>query len=246
MLYLESGNVPIRFILKARRLNFLWYILNEDEDSLIHSFFKAQCDKSVRGDWVKTVQKDIEELDISMDFESIKNTSKITFKKLVKEKVRLTAFNYLIEIQKSHSKAKNVTYSELKMQEYLTPKNSMTIKEKCFIFAARTRMIDIYGNFKQGKTNILCRKCLSEVEEQIHLLDCPALNDNSIMNARYLPVYEDIFGDNMAKIEIIGKILLKKYSQLTSENKTTMCTETSSAANDIQPTTANLAVCFLT
>ena len=53
------------------------------------------------------------------------------------------------------------------------------------------------------------------------------------MNAGFLPVYEDIFGDNMAKIEIIGKILLKKYSQLTSENKTTMCTETSSAANDI-------------
>ena len=94
-------------------------------------------------------------------------------------------------------------------------------------------MIDVHGNFKQGKTNILCRKCLKEVEEQIHLLNCPALDDNSIMNAGYLPVYEDIFGDNMAKIEIIGKILLKKYSQLTSENKTTMCTETSSAANDI-------------
>ena len=89
-------------------------------------------------------------------------------------------------------------------------------------------MIDVHGNFKQGKTNILCRKCLKEVEEQIHLLNCPALDDNnSIMNAGYLPVYEDIFGDNMAKMEIIGKILLKKYSQLTSENKTTMCTETS-------------------
>ena len=69
------------------------------------------------------------------------------------------------------------------MQEYLTPKISMKIKEKSFIFAARTRMIDVYGNFKQGKTNILCRKCLNEVEEQIHLLDCQALNDNGIMNA---------------------------------------------------------------
>ena len=30
-LYLESGNVPIRFILMARRVNFLHYIINEEE-----------------------------------------------------------------------------------------------------------------------------------------------------------------------------------------------------------------------
>ena len=31
-LYLESGNIPIRLILMSRRLDFLHYILNEDED----------------------------------------------------------------------------------------------------------------------------------------------------------------------------------------------------------------------
>ena len=41
LLYLESGNIPIRFILMSRRLNFLWYILNESEDSLLHKFFVA-------------------------------------------------------------------------------------------------------------------------------------------------------------------------------------------------------------
>ena len=35
MLYLESGNIPIRFVIKSKRINYLWYILNEDEDSLI-------------------------------------------------------------------------------------------------------------------------------------------------------------------------------------------------------------------
>ena len=72
MLYLETGNIPIRFILKGRRLNFLWYILNEDEDSLLYSFFKAQCENPVRGDWVNTVKSDLDEIDIKMDFESIK------------------------------------------------------------------------------------------------------------------------------------------------------------------------------
>ena len=41
-LYLGSGNVPIRFILMARRVNFLHYIMNEEEESLLNRFFKAQ------------------------------------------------------------------------------------------------------------------------------------------------------------------------------------------------------------
>ena len=35
MLYLEMGVAPIRFIIKMRRLNFLQYMLKEDEDSLV-------------------------------------------------------------------------------------------------------------------------------------------------------------------------------------------------------------------
>ena len=88
-----------------------------------------------------------------MDFESIKNTSKLAFKNLVKEKVKNKAFHYLVQLQQTHNKSKNVKYEELKLQCYLTPKNEMTIKEKSFVFAARTRMIDVKGNFKQGKSD---------------------------------------------------------------------------------------------
>ena len=38
LLYLESGNIPVRYIIVARRLNFLWYILNEAEDSLLRKY----------------------------------------------------------------------------------------------------------------------------------------------------------------------------------------------------------------
>ena len=46
-LYLESGNVPIRFILIARRVTFLQYIMNEEESSLLNSFSKAQVEGPV-------------------------------------------------------------------------------------------------------------------------------------------------------------------------------------------------------
>ena len=42
LLYLETGNIPVRYILMARRINFLHYILNENEDSLLHNFSQAQ------------------------------------------------------------------------------------------------------------------------------------------------------------------------------------------------------------
>ena len=41
-LYLESGNIPIRFILLSRRLNFLHYLQNEGETSLVRKFLQAQ------------------------------------------------------------------------------------------------------------------------------------------------------------------------------------------------------------
>ena len=39
----------------SRRLDFLHYILNEDEDSLLRRFFTAQQESPVRGDWVMKV-----------------------------------------------------------------------------------------------------------------------------------------------------------------------------------------------
>ena len=38
-LYLEMGCLPIRFIIKSRRIMFLHYILSEEDDSLMLKFF---------------------------------------------------------------------------------------------------------------------------------------------------------------------------------------------------------------
>ena len=58
MLYLELGVVPIRYIIKERRLNFLWYILNEDEEAMISMVLKKQLETTVIGDWGDTCKKD--------------------------------------------------------------------------------------------------------------------------------------------------------------------------------------------
>ena len=85
LLYLETGTIPIRFILMSRRLNFLWYLLNQNEDNMLSKFFQAQCESPIRGDWVLTVKQDLEDLGLKMNFDKIKDFSKEAFKDMVKK-----------------------------------------------------------------------------------------------------------------------------------------------------------------
>ena len=38
LLYLETGSLPVRYVIMSRRLNFLHYILCEEEDTLLRRF----------------------------------------------------------------------------------------------------------------------------------------------------------------------------------------------------------------
>ena len=200
----------------SRRLNFLHYILNQPTDSLLRNVFDAQVNSPIGGDWVTQVEMDIKDLQLSLSFDQIKNIPKEQFKKVIKDKVKIKSFEYLTKIQATHSKSKNIVYKKLGLQTYLSSDSSLTIKEKSFIFSARARMIDVKANFKVGKTNLRCRKCLKEEETQSHILECPELMDNSVMIGSDIPKYEDLFSTDVDKVEVIGKILLQKFHKLVT------------------------------
>ena len=81
----------------------------------------------------------------------------------------------------------------MELQNYL--KSDMSIKEKSFIFLARSRMLDLKCNFKVGKSDLLCRKGCMEEESQQHLLSCTYLIESSIVNSDYVPQYQDLFSN---------------------------------------------------
>ena len=85
----------------------------------------------------------------------------------------------------------------------------MTIKEKQFAVAVRTRMLDLKSNFKVRAADTKCRRCGGEEETQEHLLHCPALSDACIVQR--VPHYSDIFEENATKIATITRILSLKY-----------------------------------
>ena len=216
VLYLETGTIPIRYILISRRLNFLHYILNQPTDSLLRNVFDAQVNNPIGGDWVTQVEMDKKDLKLSLTFDQIRLIPKEQFNKIVKEKVKMKSFELLTNIQATHSKTKNIVYKKLCSQTYLGPDSSLTIREKSMIFAARSRMLDVKANFKVGKIDLRCRKCLKDEETQRHLLDCSELMDNSVIFGSNIPKYEDLFSADMNKVKVIGRILLQKFQKLVT------------------------------
>ena len=64
-LYLETGLWPARFEIQKLRLLFLKTILEEEEGTMITSFFKLQLQQPTRGDWVSTCKSDFKKLKMS-------------------------------------------------------------------------------------------------------------------------------------------------------------------------------------
>ena len=212
LLYLESGNIPIRFILKSRRLNFLFYILHEDKESLIRKVFDEQDKNPLKGDWVSTVKKDISDLNLNITFEEIKRMGKNKFKSLVKNQTKAKGLEYLLQIKASQSKGKELSYEKLELQNYLSSQSNLSIKDKSFIFSCRTRMLDVKSNFKIGLNDLTCEKCGKEEETQKHILTCSAIMSNNIISTKDIPLYEDLFCQDSTKIANIGQIMLNNFN----------------------------------
>ena len=217
LFYLETGSIPIRYILMSRRLNFLWYLVHQKEDSLLSNFFRAQCEDPIRGDWVSQVRADMESLDLVMTFEDIRAIPKDTFKELVKKHVRATAFAGLKEIQESHSKSKKLKYNEMKMNDYLAANTGMTRNEKSFAFCARSHMLNVKKNFKFGKTDLKCSLGCDTMEDQEHILQCPVLKEE---NENHQINYTDIYSNDPCKVKNVTLILKRKFDKFTKLNAT--------------------------
>ena len=175
MLYLELGVLPIGFILRMRRLNFLKYILDEDENSLIHTFLKAQLEDPTPNDWGQSCLQDLEVLDLKVTVADIKAMPKSTFRNLVKKQTNKNGLEYLNQEKEKHSKVAHISHSCLEIQNYLELQK-LSVQEAKFLFALRSRMLEVKGNYRGKHKDIICPCCKLEEDHQHHLLVCSKLN----------------------------------------------------------------------
>ena len=218
--FFETGALPVKHILIGHRLVYYWTLLNKPEEELVKKLFNTQKKFPVRGDWIEQVESDLHQLGIKLSEPQIKSMKVDKFKKLVKEKLEVQAFNFLEDLKGRHSKTKNL--NDYKLQNYLTSDNLSTNQKK-LLFSLRTRSIHVKTNYQNKyKFNMFCSVCDDKTEEEseIHLLRCSSTvaEKGHIGDSKN----EDIFSHDVTKqakiAEIFSKILRIRKSLMNKEN----------------------------
>ena len=173
-LYLETGCIPLHYVMKMKRVMFLHHILTREDNALIKRVFWAQVQQPVKGDWCLIVREDLESIGLAdLSFEKIQKMEKEALRTLLKNQVRETAFNNLIAEKRKCSKLSGLDYSSLECQSYLSPQSNLTNKMKRTLFRWRSHTINVSHNI--GKKEALCPLCEKAEDTQYHLLTCQML-----------------------------------------------------------------------
>ena len=124
--------------------------------------------------------------------------SKNMFRNHIKKKIEIEAVIYLKSQIKS--KGKEIKYTKIEMQDYLTPDSEFTVIKKQDIFKMRTRMLDIKENMKGKHSNFHCEACqlkgIKKRETQKHVYKCKKFN----IKVRQIR-YKEIFGRETTKMK---------------------------------------------
>ena len=79
--HLETGTWKLRHILSYHRLIYHHNILSRGGKETINKIYRKQKSNSVKGDWIKLLEKDFDFIGIQMNEEQIINTPKDAYKK---------------------------------------------------------------------------------------------------------------------------------------------------------------------
>jgi hypothetical protein len=204
-LFIETATVPLRFILKGRRIMYYWTLLKKGEHELVKRVFSAMKEFSVKSDWLSQVTDDLLTCDILQTEDEIKKMSRYKFKNLVDKKIRQKSVEYLTELQIKHSKSLLLHQGPV-MQEYLST-DKLSIREKQLLFKLRSAVTPNKANFRRKYENdlscILC-KDPSSVESLQHFLACPYLTRQpQLVNELQSIKYEDMYGNLSLQIKSV-------------------------------------------
>ena len=118
-LYLESGALPLRFIIAQRRILFMKHITERHDSDLLKRVFVAQREAPSHGDFVKIVEKDLKDLNLTHQYATSSSVSKDQLKAALRKSANNAALNYLRNILKEHTQVKSISYKKLEIQRYL-------------------------------------------------------------------------------------------------------------------------------
>ena len=169
-LQLELGIIPVKFVMMQKRMSFLYYILNESMDSIVNQVYITQKEDSRKGDFIQLTNEDRVTLNIEYEDDEIKSMTKQTWKKLVKEKVKVAAFAELRKDNSTKEKTKEIQFEELKLSSYLADNERTSLSQ--IVFSIRSKTLDIKEYQPWRYENNLCIACGITSETMNHFVLC--------------------------------------------------------------------------
>ena len=173
----------------------------------------AQLKSRNKKDWVTTVLKDLEELEIKLSFEEIRKMKKSSFQALVKTKINEYAFKNLEKEKLSHSKVVKINHKMLQLRTYFVPNNMKASKEEIqTIFKLRCRMTNLKTNMKGMYENIECPLCEGKGAEdsQEHVIQECKMIENMIQDKSEMINYDNLYENDALKLIEIGRKFISR------------------------------------
>ena len=189
--FLELGIFPIGVIVKARRANYLHYILKREENEMLYTFFITQWYNETNGDWTQQIKTDLADLEIPCDFEFIKSKSTLAFNSLVKRQAKEYALKLLTKKQMKHSKMDDLYYTDLEIQNYFKIPGIQT-RQALNLFKWRVRMAPLGENFRGNECNKICPLCSSHLDNQNSVFQCEEIKKKVDIKCALKDIYKQI------------------------------------------------------
>ena len=120
--------------------------------------------------------KDINDLNINMTFDQIKEIKKSSLVNLLNKGIEEKALKDLNAVKTKHSKVLHLKHEYMKIKKYFMPNKMKTTREEIqLIFKLRSRMTKLKKNYEGMYDDLECSACGEEEESQQHILECSVL-----------------------------------------------------------------------
>ena len=212
-LYIETGLLDVETVMDAKRLNMMARLNRSKSELMATVLANPECK------WIKKTREIMNKYGIEPEdltgpkektkFEINQSVSLEFRRKMTKDREERSKLNYFLEGK--------VIWKPEEPAEYMT---KLTRKQASTIFKARTRMIKVKGNYKNGFPDLTCRACNIEPETQVHVLnECKKLhpdNSTSTKNSDQLDK-NDLFNENPDALRANALKICEIYENLTKD-----------------------------
>ena len=206
--YIETGLMDPEHIILKNRVNMEARI-EKGESETMKEILKAKHEMS----WIQQNNKIKERMGIS---EEDMKQSRYSIKELCKKKTREL---FQKELENSAENKSKMQYFLEGKKEWSTQKRAnymtkLTRNQASTIFKARTRMIKVKSNYKNGNNDLKCRICKQKEETQQHILEeCEPINNKIPKITK-----EMLFEESSEELKKTAEIIEKRLKMLEDTN----------------------------